>query len=76
MPSVAPESWMPLRCMTKVIGAPWTAAPLKPLSAWPRDVASVATVADDPAAFAALSPLAEGLPTATGIITPSRPPLS
>ena len=33
---VDPESWMPLRCMTNVIGARWTAAALKPFSACPE----------------------------------------
>ena len=33
---VVPDSWMPLRCITNVIGARWTAAALKPFSAWPE----------------------------------------
>ena len=33
---VLPDSWMPLRCMTNTIGAPWNAAPLKPFSDWPE----------------------------------------
>ena len=33
---VLPDSWMPLRCMTNTIGAPWNAAALKPLSACPE----------------------------------------
>ncbi len=73
MRAVVPDSWMPLRCMTSVIGARCRLAPIKPFNAWPEiQPASPQwqmTKASGP--WAARNPSDQ--PALTGTVTPRRP---
>ena len=73
---VVPDSWMPLRCMTNVIGALWTAAAFKPFSACPeiQPASPVWQMTCAALPWCAFSPSASPVPT--GNITPRRPELS
>ena len=73
---LVPDSWMPLRCITKVTGALCRSAPLKPLSAWPEihPASPQWQMTQLPAPWRAFTPTA--WPTAAGTMTPRRPPFS
>ena len=61
MPSVAPESWMAVAVHDEGDRRSVNGCAVEAVERLARDVASVATVADDPATLAALGPLAESL---------------
>ena len=73
MCAVVPDSWMPLRCMTKVIGAPCSDAALNPLSACPDTHPASPQWQTTNAASPLRAFIPSARPVATGIITPSRP---